>query len=146
VQKKFNVLLRYASAQFEKFMTKKKKKNESEDQQGYFDKLTLKVIDNLQLQVKNIHVRWESNNTYAWGLKLDSLDAYTTNYEWLKVFIDRTDEKNRLTPINKLVMLSRLCIYWNAAETVFLQETSVEAISSAAIEEVINITAEFKWS
>jgi len=38
---------------------------------------------------------------YAWGIKLDSLEAYTTNQEWGKIFIDRTDEKNRLTPINK---------------------------------------------
>ena len=52
---------------------------------------------------------------------MDDLDAYTTNSEWNKFYIDRTDEKNKLAPMNKIVQVSNLRVYWNSVETSFFQ-------------------------
>ena len=59
------------------------------------DKLTIKIIDNLQLSIKSIHVRFEDTikNKYSWGITLDRLDVFTTNQKWEKEYIDRTDER-----------------------------------------------------
>ena len=39
-----------------------KKKKKSEEDQGFLDKLAIKIIDNIQLTITNIHFRWEHNN------------------------------------------------------------------------------------
>ena len=53
---------------------------------------------------------------------MNSLEALTTNSEWIKFFIDRTDDRNKVTPMNKLFKLNNLCLYWNANETEFFNE------------------------
>jgi hypothetical protein len=42
---------------------KKKKKENAEEDQSYLDKLTTKIIDNIQLRITNIHFRWELEDT-----------------------------------------------------------------------------------
>jgi hypothetical protein len=51
---------------------------------------------------------------------LDEIMMITTDEYWLKQFLDRTDEKNRKKPMNKLLRLKNIAIYWNAKEQGFL--------------------------
>ncbi len=71
----------------------------------------MKIIDNLQLSIKNLHVRWEDqqqeqihplNNKnkqkktlFSWGITLSEIKMVTTNAEWEKGYIDRTQEQNK---------------------------------------------------
>jgi len=68
-------------------------------------------------------VRFEnpiSKRKYAWGLTLDEIMVYTTNKNWQREFIDRTDAKNRLEPMRKKLSLKNLGVYWASnIETLF---------------------------
>ncbi|EGR30928.1 PH domain protein [Ichthyophthirius multifiliis] len=86
---------------------------------GYVQKLTMKIIDNIQICVKNIHVRYEDTitNKYSWGFSLDKIDIFTTNKNGEKVFVDRTLSENKNESMRKLLMISNAGIYWNAKES-----------------------------
>lgn len=45
-------------------------------------KLGKKIVDNLQMKIKNVHVRFEEggkSETYAWGLTLEEISFTTTD-------------------------------------------------------------------
>jgi vacuolar protein sorting-associated protein 13A/C len=58
--------------------------------------MVTKIIDNLQIAIRNVHVRIENkdledpNATFSLGATLQSLDLNTTDKDWKKHFIDRT--------------------------------------------------------
>lgn len=58
--------------------------------------MVLKIIDNIQIKVSSIHIRFEDaiSNAFAWGITMDSLEAYTCDENWKKNYIDRTKEEN----------------------------------------------------
>lgn len=37
------------------------------------DKMTMKIIDNIQLTIRNIHIRWEENEHYSFGITLSEI-------------------------------------------------------------------------
>ena len=62
---------------------------QKEDQkgEGYLDRLITKIVDNVQLKIKNIHIRYESPASmggvpYSMGMTLKSLTIQTTNSRW----------------------------------------------------------------
>jgi vacuolar protein sorting-associated protein 13A/C len=58
-------------------------------------KLGMKIVDNLQLKLVNLHVRFEENTPtkkYSWGVTLQEIVFVTTNSEWKPSFIDRSSE------------------------------------------------------
>jgi len=130
IMKKLELIENYVKTCIQKFIEKEKSLMESgqnkspEQQAGYFEKLKLRIVDNLQVTIKSIHVRFENEGIeglhdemkYSWGLTLDRLDIYTTDTKWEKAFFDRTDPKNKDKPMNKLLKLSSFCIYWNSNE------------------------------
>lgn len=61
--------------------------NESEEAATYFQRLTAKIIDNLELKLQNVHLRYEDNVTipetvFSIGLTLDSFTIVTTDANW----------------------------------------------------------------
>ncbi|CAD8214972.1 unnamed protein product [Paramecium octaurelia] len=86
-----------------------KKKKSDEKDKGYLDKMALKIMDNIQLKIVNIHIRYEA--IYNWGITLEMLDVFTTNQIWQRSYIDRTECQN--ASMNKLFQLKNLAIYWN---------------------------------
>lgn len=63
---------------------------EANKEEGMFDKLGKKVVDNLKFQIKNIHIRFEETNerhSYSFGASLQSLTFGTTDKNWKPVFI-----------------------------------------------------------
>lgn len=71
------------------------------------------------MTIKNIHIRFENpyaKRNYSWGLTLDEILIKTCNDKWQAEFIDRTDEKNKLLPLRKLLSMKNLGVYWNSNE------------------------------
>ena len=121
----------------------------------------LKVVDNLQVRIKSIHVRFENdlnNVNYSCGLTLDELNVFTVNDKGEKQFLDRTIAENKNKPMKKQLQLSNLGVYWNAEEKKMLnnkkeEKEVVEYLNdsirrkgkdSNLIEYVITISAEAK--
>ena len=84
-----------------------KKKSESvvkkDDSSSFLLNLTTKIVDNLQICIQNIHVRYEDTLFFkkpiCMGITLQKLSIQTTNEEWQETFIDRTLTKNKDKPI-----------------------------------------------
>lgn len=74
--------------------------------------MTLKIIDNIQLTIKDIHIRFEEDDVYSSGVFLKEITAQTTNSIWEKKFIDRTNPQNKDCPVNKIIKIVDLFVYW----------------------------------
>ncbi|KAG0346597.1 hypothetical protein BG004_001308 [Podila humilis] len=79
----------------------------------FLNQLITKVVDNLQVSINNIHVRYEDKlsdpkHPFSAGLTLSQLSAVSTDGEWVPTFIH--DETNT---IHKLATLDSLAMYWN---------------------------------
>jgi len=87
------------------------------ENQGMAARITARAVDNVQVTIRNIHVRFEnplSKRHYAWGITLDEILLYTTNEKWEREFIDRTIPQNLLLPIRKKLSLKNLGVYWTS--------------------------------
>ncbi|SAL98237.1 hypothetical protein [Absidia glauca] len=80
---------------------------------GFVSQLTTKVIDNLQLSLENIHIRYEDTvsfpeHRFAAGVTLKELSAISTDDNWEAAFIGSLADT-----IHKLAKLESLSVYWN---------------------------------
>lgn len=96
---------------------KKQSKEVTDD--GYTARVTKKIIDNIQVRVRNIHIRLESHlegmKPFAVGASIDSLNIFTTDENGKKIFLDRTKKENKDKPMYKQLNLGNLSVYWNHA-------------------------------
>lgn len=69
-----------------------------------------------------MHLRWECNNGYSFGITLAQIEAATTDKNWKRAFIDRTQDRNKNEPMNKLIKLDSLSMYWNHEESNFIKD------------------------
>ena len=83
--------------------------------------LTTKVIDNLQVSISNIHIRYEDTNFFdrplSMGITLERLSINTTNENWESQFIDRTLQRNKDLPLNKFFDLRNIGFYCNPKDS-----------------------------
>ncbi|KAE9408077.1 vacuolar protein sorting-associated protein vps13 [Gymnopus androsaceus JB14] len=87
--------------------------NDSPQQQGLWSSLTAKIINNLQITVKNIHIRYEDKmsvpgHPFAAGITLAGFTAVSVNEEWQPTFIEST-----AGAIHKLAKLQSLALYFD---------------------------------
>jgi vacuolar protein sorting-associated protein 13A/C len=63
------------------FAQKAQQNSKPEDSEGYFSGLVMKIIDNLQVTIKDIHIRYEDQiyNEYSFGATLEELKIFTVN-------------------------------------------------------------------
>ncbi|XP_036365427.1 vacuolar protein sorting-associated protein 13A [Octopus sinensis] len=85
-----------------------------EKQDSFVEKLAARIIKNLQVQISNIHVRYEDKYTnpahpFAIGFTLEDLIFQTTDKDWNPCVI-----KEAVTQIYKLIRLDSLSLYWNS--------------------------------
>ncbi|KAI0171728.1 vacuolar protein sorting-associated protein 13 [Hypoxylon sp. FL1284] len=90
---------------------------EQKKSQSFTESLVTKIVDNLQVTVKNIHVRYEDSisapgHPFALGVTLTEFSAVSTDGEWKPTFI-----QNSTKTTNKLATLGALAIYWNTDST-----------------------------
>ncbi|KAK6198690.1 vacuolar sorting [Scheffersomyces amazonensis] len=84
---------------------------ETTTNETFTESLITKIVDNLQVTIKNIHIRYEdetvlTENPYAVGLTLTELSAVSTDESWQPSFIAITQQLTR-----KLLTLQSLSCY-----------------------------------
>uniref|UniRef100_A0A7M5X1J9 Chorein N-terminal domain-containing protein n=2 Tax=Clytia hemisphaerica TaxID=252671 RepID=A0A7M5X1J9_9CNID len=78
------------------------------------EKLQAQILKNLQVRIKNIHVRYEDKTTipgqpFSVGAMLYSVTSETTTANWIPTIIDGSVRK-----FYKMVNLDSLSLYWNS--------------------------------
>jgi vacuolar protein sorting-associated protein 13A/C len=93
-KKKMGILEAYKEQCIRKIVEKSTKKEDGDA--GYRQMLVLKIIDNIQIKVSDIHIRFEDqiNNAYSWGIVMNGFEAYTCDENWKTQNIDRIKEEN----------------------------------------------------
>ncbi|CAG8475084.1 9038_t:CDS:10, partial [Acaulospora morrowiae] len=89
--------------------------SEEDDQknQSFVNQLVTKIVDNLQISINNIHIRYEDKlsdpgHPFSVGLTLSEFSAVSTDGNWVPTFIE-----GETSSINKLITLGSLAVYWN---------------------------------
>ena len=98
--------------------TGQKQLPQQEKQNTFWEGMVVKILDNLQVKFKNVHIRIEApfdNNHTSFGMSLEEMFVVNTNDNWEEEFIDRNINKN--ANIFKLLKISNLGIYLNPNET-----------------------------
>lgn len=90
--------------------------------------MLLRIIDNIVVEVSNIHVRFEDNSSFeqqsfSLGLLMDRITASTTDPDGNSQFYHRTfNKKKRNERMIKSVLVSPVKVYWNHEETWFIKD------------------------
>ncbi len=92
---------------------------EQKKSQSFTESMTTAIVDNLQVAIKNIHVRYEdaissADHPFALGLTIKELSAVSTDSDWKPSFIQSSSGTT-----NKLATLSELAFYWNTDANLF---------------------------
>ena len=92
---------------------------EQQKSQSFTESLTTAIVDNLQVSIKNIHIRYEdaistAGHPFAFGLTIKELSAVSTDKDWKPSFIQSTSGTT-----NKLATLGELAFYWNTDADLF---------------------------
>eukprot|EP01133_Synstelium_polycarpum_P011523 gene11523-13446_t len=105
---------------------------------SFTGRLVTKIIDNLQIVINKIHIRFENRNEigklYAVGLTLDKLSAQSTDEKWIASFID----SSKTNLIRKLAEMHSLGVYIDDSAT-SLQNLSTQEFSEAFINLIPNM-------
>ncbi|KAK9761464.1 Vacuolar protein sorting-associated protein 13, partial [Basidiobolus ranarum] len=75
--------------------------------------LVTKIVDNLQVSINNIHIRYEDqisnpDHPFSVGVTLSELSAVSTDENWNETFISQPTDA-----VHKLLKLKSLGVYWN---------------------------------
>jgi vacuolar protein sorting-associated protein 13A/C len=92
---------------------------EQHKNQSFLDSLITAVVDNLQVSIKNIHIRYEDSiaapgHPFALGITLKEFSAVSTDENWKPTFIQSSS-----TTTHKLATLGSLAFYWNTDAKLF---------------------------
>ncbi|GAA5859573.1 hypothetical protein JCM8547_006147 [Rhodosporidiobolus lusitaniae] len=90
---------------------------EEQKNQSFTASLVTKIVDNLQIEIRNIHVRYEDNlsvpgHPFSGGITLSRFSAVSTDSNWEPTFIT-----NPAGGIHKLADLDSLAIYFDTDST-----------------------------
>ncbi|KAJ7706184.1 vacuolar protein sorting-associated protein 13 [Mycena rosella] len=96
--------------------------------QGLWESLTAKIINNLQVTVKNIHIRYEDKlsvpgHPFAAGVTLAGFTAVSVNDKWQAAFIESS-----AGAIHKLANLQSLAVYFDTDSPSMAGLSPAEAI------------------
>jgi hypothetical protein len=82
---------------------------------GYFQNLTQKIIDNLEICLENVHIRFEDSTSFpstcfSMGVTLGSFVITTTDSNWNEKFVSDVTSVDK--HLYKLGKISNLGVYW----------------------------------
>ncbi|KAH8275295.1 hypothetical protein KR026_004712 [Drosophila bipectinata] len=90
---------------------------------GFAEKLTAQIVNNLQVQITNVHVRYEDTTTtgspFSFGISLHELELYTTDADWEKCYMSQ-----QASQVFKIANLSCLSAYLNCGGNLFSSNKS----------------------
>ncbi|CCG84915.1 protein of unknown function [Taphrina deformans PYCC 5710] len=86
---------------------------ESKKSQSFADSMSTKIIDNLQIMIQGVHIRYEDEisspgNPFSVGLTLSELSATSVDRNWQPTFVQSSENSSY-----KLAKLQSLALYWN---------------------------------
>lgn len=98
--------------------------------ESFMESLVTKIVDNLQVTIKNIHVRYEDDSVltespYALGLTLQELSAASTDENWQPSFIAITQSFTR-----KLLVLQSFACYMDTESTSIYEDDPVQLLQA----------------
>ena len=95
------------------------------DNQGYFERLTAKVVDNIQIKIEDVHFRFEDHfsgdQSYSFGLVMKLLEVSTTNESWIPKYIDRTQNGSNQN-LYKLARIEGFGLYLNPNDKIIIHQ------------------------
>ncbi|KAK9871302.1 hypothetical protein WA026_011571 [Henosepilachna vigintioctopunctata] len=91
----------------------------------FVEKLVTQIIKNLQLNIKNIHIRYEDKMTnpeapFALGVTLGELNVVSTDETW-----EPKITQENISKIFKIISLDCLAVYWNCKIHCFCDMTQI---------------------
>ena len=92
----------------------------AEFQQGYFDKIKIKILDNLLITIEDVHVRLEETpevkkqDISTFGFLMQKFEIKTVDEAGAQIFHDRTLQS---TKIIKMLNLQGFSVYLNSRDT-----------------------------
>ncbi|KAL7343935.1 hypothetical protein BJY59DRAFT_711306 [Rhodotorula toruloides] len=86
---------------------------EEQKNQSFTTSLINKIVDNLQIEIRNIHIRYEDKlsvpgHPFSVGLTLSRFSAVSTDENWQPTFITK-----HAGPVHKLATLDSLAVYFD---------------------------------
>ncbi|KAI8424304.1 hypothetical protein MSG28_002854 [Choristoneura fumiferana] len=106
-------------ARVEEAKKKEAEKDQNKLDETFVEKLVTQIIKNVQLNIKDIHIRYEDSTTnpkapFSFGITLHNLSVHTTDENWKQAVIQQA-----VTKIFKILTLDGLAIYWNPATEIY---------------------------
>lgn len=95
---------------------------EKKKEAGMTAGLITKIVDNIQVQLKNLHLRVENedtiepDNSFSLGITLQEIDLYTTDENWQRIYLDRTKDVNKDKAMNKVLKIHNFGVYYKTKE------------------------------
>jgi vacuolar protein sorting-associated protein 13A/C len=91
-------------------------KSATEGGETFFSSLVTKIVDNIQLSIKNVHLRYEdsftnASNPFNIGIFLEDFSILSTDPNFTPAFLTESH-----SIIYKLLTLKKLAVYWNSNE------------------------------
>ena len=98
-------------------MDPQEEKSSSNQSASFYQQWTAKIVDNIEITLRNIHVRYEDcksipGSIFSAGLTLAAFTIVTCDENWHESFIARTNS-NIASSIRKMARVQNLGIYWN---------------------------------
>lgn len=116
---------------------------------GMVSKAVTKIADNIQITIKNIHIRYEVDfpeaeiPQYVVGFTLKQLNMHSTNSKWEKIYVDRTEKVNKYKPMHNVLQIEGLAIYLQHQKIEEAKKLLKEKINFHQIQELGKIEREF---
>ncbi|MCJ1294226.1 hypothetical protein MMC34_005783 [Xylographa carneopallida] len=119
---------------------------EQQKSQSFTDSLVTAIIDNLQISIKNIHIRYEDSistpgHPFALGFTLKELSAVSTDENWRPTFVQSSSGTT-----HKLATLGSLAFYWNTDTTLLGTGRGTDTGADGQRLDHNNMIAKFKES
>jgi vacuolar protein sorting-associated protein 13A/C len=89
------------------------------EESSYLGKLGKAIYENLRINVRNIHIRFEdtkvsrSDQAFNFGLLAESISYSMTNNRFQKAFLN-IDDKLQEQKSFSLLLVSKFAMYWNS--------------------------------
>lgn len=105
-------------AKVEEAKKRELEKDKPKADKSFTEKLVAQIINNVQIRIRNVHIRYEDRTTstipLALGVTLSGLAVHTTDVNWQKAFLSEA-----LSKVFKVAKLDGLAVYMNCNTTLF---------------------------
>ncbi|KAJ6629556.1 Vacuolar protein sorting-associated protein 13, partial [Pseudolycoriella hygida] len=110
---------------FDEAKKREQDKDKPQADKSFTEKLVAQIINNVQIHIKNVHIRYEDRTTssipFSLGITLGTLEVHTTNADWEKTFLSEA-----LNKVFKVAKMDGLAVYMNCNSILFQSSSMAE--------------------